>query len=342
MAVVLLTELHRLGLISLEGVIANLAPATKRARFGRGALDILGYGEVPIAVGSRGSERTHKVHDREFKGSSFLVPQSASFPTGEELLLETFKRAADNGWKVTLVLLSSLMDISNFIIQNPDVVKNTIEKVVVQGGMYLDSGALRADSRATNNSLAFDHALYFIKYVQDNRIPTTVYTDKAAIDTTIPLEFFGLLQATGHALGSHLRKTQIAQNVKAYEDLINNLSPDWPFVSQYSFLETNSTWFSDGHSRDPQIEPYPSPQRLVPFLVAVDVHDALAALGSVGQDVLGDLKVLKQVPNSIYHVIGGDYSHNFIKDSGVFGDRMADTIKALVRGSLLASRQRLT
>jgi hypothetical protein len=63
-------------------------------------------------------------------------------------------------------------------------------------------------------------------------------------------------------------------------------------------------------------------------------YDALVALGAVGEDVLADLGVLKPAPDSsIYRIVGVG------EEPGVFGEQMADAIKALVKGSLLRSRK---
>ena len=347
MAMVLLAELHRLGLVELEAFVANLMPARKRARFGRGALDLLGLQRIPIAAGSVGSEQLHKVNDYEFKHCAFMAePPSMEFEKGEDLLLRVFGKAVVEERKVTLVLLSSLMDISKFAHKHPALLKSAVNHISIQGGMYFDKGVLKADNYAANNNFSPRHAKQFTKYVQDNNVPTTVYTKVAAFATKIYSEFFAELAATGHPLGLHLRKTQLAQDINFYTDTMDANTRFRPFMTQQWFLTNKSTWFSEGHSEDPDVEPYPPPEQVVPYLTVVVAYDALAALGAAGEDVLADLGVLKPDTEGLTcRIVGVCPSENtpdIIEDSGVNGERMADVIKTLVKGSLLASQQQLS
>ncbi|PSS22567.1 hypothetical protein M430DRAFT_18117 [Amorphotheca resinae ATCC 22711] len=346
MAMVLLGELHRLGLVELEAFVANLMPAQQRARFGRGALDLLDLQKTPIAVGSAGSERQHKVNEYEFKHCSFMAPCTTTFEKGEDLLLQILGKAAEEERKLTLVLLSSLMDISEFTNEHPELVRKAINRVSVQGGMFFDGeGVLKADNTATNNNFALDHAMAFTKYIQDENIPSMVYTKVAAFATKIYSEFFVELAATGHPLGIHLRKTQLAQDIKFYSDTIDEKTRFRPFMTPKWFLTNKSTWFTEGHSEDPDIEPYPTPEQVVPYLTVVVAYDALAALGAAGEDALADLGALKPACSSdVHRIVGVGPSANTpgkVEDPGVFGEQMATAIKALVKGSLLASMQGL-
>ena len=347
MAMVLLAELHRLGLVELEAFVANLMPARKRARFGRGALDLLGLQKIPIAIGSVGSGKKHKINDYEFDNCTFMAPLgSVEFEKGEDLLLRIFEKAVDEDRKITLVLLSSLMDISKFTQKHPNLVKNAVDKISVQGGMYFEKGILKADSLAANNNFAPVHAALFTSFIQKYSIRTTVYTKVAAFATKIYAEFFAELAATGHPLGIHLRNTQLAQDVNFYTDTMDKKTRFRPFMTQQWFLTNKSTWFTEGHSKDPDVEPYPSPDNVVPYLTIVVAYDALAALGAVGDDVLESLHVLKPAPdNSFCRVVGVSPSPNtpdVIEDPGVYGEQMATAIKTLVKGSLLSSWQQLT
>lgn len=346
MAMVLLGELHRLGLVELEAFVANLMPAHHRARFGRGALDLLGLRKIPIAVGTVGSENLHKVNDYEFKGCTFMATDSAKFERGEDLLFQVLGKAVVDKRKITLVLLSSLMDISKFSLKYPELVKNAVDNISIQGGMYFENGTLTADNFAANNNFSPEHATSFTKFIQDNNIPTTVYTKVAAFATKIYSEFFVELSATGHPLGVHLRKTQLTQDINFYTDTMDEKTRFRPFMTQQWFLTNKSTWFTEGHSEDPDVEPYPLPQQVEPFLTVVVAYDALAALGAAGKDVLASLRVLKPaVDNSFCRIVGvspSPHAPDVVEDPGVFGDRMADAIKALVKGSLLSSQQQLT
>lgn len=71
-ALTVLKELHRLGLIQLRAVVANLVPADKRARLARAVLDSLRLQDVAVARGTRGSLDEHGVSEYEFSWGEFV------------------------------------------------------------------------------------------------------------------------------------------------------------------------------------------------------------------------------------------------------------------------------
>lgn len=258
MAMVLLAELHRLGLVELEAFVANLEPARRRANFGRGALDLLGLQSIPIASGTKGTEKPYNLNDYEFEDCAFMGPQNReNFEAGESLLKRVCQRAVDENRKITLILLSSLMDISQFAHKHRQLLEDAVDRISIQGGVYRDKkGHLKADNLAANNHFSLDHAMHFTKFIQDTNIRTTVYTKVAAFATKIYADFFAELADTGHPLGIHLRKTQLAQDVNFYKATMTEGTRFRPFMTQQWFLKNRSTWFTN-HSEDPAVEPYP-------------------------------------------------------------------------------------
>lgn len=345
MAMVLLAELHRLGLVELEAFVANLEPAWRRANFGRGALDLLGLQSIPIASGTKGTEKPYNLNDYEFEDCAFIGPQNReNFEAGESLLKRVCQRAVDENRKITLILLSSLMDISQFAHKHRQLLEDAVDRISMQGGVYRDKkGHLEADNLAANNYFSLDHAMHFTKFIQDTNIHTTVYTKVAAFATKIHADFFAELADTRHPLGIHLRKTQLAQDVNFYKATMAAETRFQPFMTQQWFLKNRSTWFTN-HSDNPAVEPYPPPEKVEKYLTAVVAYDALAALGGVGDDVLDTLRVLKpDTEGSTCRVIGVCPSVNTPdakEDPGVYGKQMAAVIKALVKGSLICSRGR--
>lgn len=88
-----------------------------------------------------------------------------------------------------------LMDISKFSLKYPDLVKNTVDSISIQGGVYFENGTLKPDNLVANNNCSPHHATHFTKYIQDNNIPTTVYTKVAAFATKLYSDFFEELSA---------------------------------------------------------------------------------------------------------------------------------------------------
>ena len=344
-AMVVLKELHRLGVVQLCGFIANLMPAGQRARFGRGALDSLGLQSIPIAKGTSGfpksAQRKHNELSYEFD-CDFMAEDNDAFKDGggEKLLFDLCEEACrpkdpknPQDHKITLVLISSLEDIYTFSKNHPDLLKEAVANIILQGGYTISAeGKLEPEEAANNNRYDMDAAKEFHAFMQDCTIESVVYTKVAAFATPLTSDLFAEMAETGHPLGEHLRKVQVAQDLSFYKTASND-KPEKrfaPFMDQEWFLENKTSWF-DSNSRK---APYPKDDDVIPWLTKVIVYDALAALGASGDDALEALKVLKHnsTPSpSIHRIVGSP------NDPGIDPEQMASVLSALLKGSLLSS-----
>jgi hypothetical protein len=342
-AMVVLKELHRLGVVKLLGFIANLMPADKRARFGRGALDSLGLQNIPIAKGTSGfpksARRKHTELAYEFDCDFMAEADSVTEEGGGELLLLKLCQDAVKGEskdKLTLVLISSLEDIYTFSKNHGELLKNAVSNIVLQGGYTISTeGKLEPEEAANNNRYDMDAAKEFHAFMQEWSIPSVVYTKVAAFATSLTSDLFAEMAETGHPLGKHLRKVQVSQDLSFYKTASNE-NPEKrfaAFMDQKWFLENKTSWFDS----NPPDEPYPKGDAVIPWLTKVIVYDALAALGASGSDALDALKVLTHNsthPPSIHQIVGfaGPPS-----DPGIYPEQMASVLSALLKGSLLSS-----
>lgn len=134
MAMITLKELHRLGVVVLKGFVANLMPTNKHGLFRRGALNSLGLNNVPIGVGSIGDSK-HKLDklSHEFDGTEGFMAEEGKFnlPDGQALLKRIFSAVPLSGLKVTLLTISSLMDIDKFSHEHSGDFKEGISIVVL-------------------------------------------------------------------------------------------------------------------------------------------------------------------------------------------------------------------
>jgi hypothetical protein len=362
-AMILLKELHRLGLIRLEGFIANLMPAIDRAKYGRGALDLLGLKDVPIAWGEKASETDHCVHDYEFDcdfipGDITIFPQdhmNITNPARHEIepgyslferlvkftpRSENCRSTAENANprnKLTLVLLSSLADAAIYAENNPAKLAGAIANIVLQGGYELipDSSTNRPtlfpDLTAANNRFDIKSADAFHEYMANFEIPSTVFTKHAAVACPLPMSVFGSIAS--HPLGAHLVKAKEAQDFTFYERACN---PDptkrfAPAFDQDWVLRTRTNWY-DNHDAS---EALPVGKAVLPYMTKIIVYDALAALGAGGDDVMAALDVLEPKENGTRHnIIGVDKNR-----PDIHADRMAVVVGALIRGSIFAMQQ---
>ena len=341
-AMVVLKELHRLGVIKLLGFIANLMPANKRAQFGRGALDSLGLQSIPIAQGTSGFPRSaRRKHDElpyEFQCDFMATDARVSNEGGgEELLRKLCEEARRTGERLTLVLISSLEDIYTFSSKYADLLRDSVSNIVLQGGYSIsEDGKLEPDEAANNNRYDMDAAKEFHAFMQENEIESSVYTKVAAFATPLTSELFAEMAETKHPLGIHLRRVQVTQDLSFYKTACRENPKERfaTFMDQEWFLKNKTSWFDEPHAPD---TPYPIGEEVIPWLTKVIVYDALAALGASGSDALEALKVLTHNnthPPSIHQIVGfaGPPS-----DPGVDPEQMASVLSALLKGSLLSS-----
>ncbi|KAG0647211.1 hypothetical protein D0Z07_7192 [Hyphodiscus hymeniophilus] len=345
-AMIVLKELHRLGVVQLLGFIANLMPAEERTRFGRGALDSLGLERIPIAAGTSGFPRSaRKKHnvlqyefDCEFMATDARVKQACG-ESGEDLLRALCNEAAtDSEKKLTLVLISSLEDIYTFSQKEPDLLRKAVSNIVLQGGYTISKdGKLEPDEAANNNRYDFDAARYFHTFMDQNEIPSTVYTKVAAFATPLTSALFAEMAETNHPLGRHLRKVQVAQDLSFYKKSCEPEPGDRfaPFMDREWFLKNKTDWF-EAQKRKADQEPAPPPEgdEVIPYLTKVIVYDALAAVGASGADALEALKVLTQTNTAPRHQIVGVAGPP--EDPGVDPEQMGTLLSALLKGSLLS------
>ena len=369
-AMVVLKELHRLRVIKLVGFVANLMPSDRRALFGRGALDSLHLTEVPIAKGTTGypkiayqgkvGAKQHQELPHEFKGMDefpALDPSNEMLSKdgeGEKLLLELFSDAANAGKKLTLLLISSLEDIFTFSQNHPKELRDGVKNVILQGGYAIDEeGKLVPAKDANNNRYDMEAAEKFHQFLQENSIPSVVYTKVAAFATPLYTDLFAELEGTGHPLGKHLRMVQVEQDLAFYWSACNKDAKKRfaDYMDQKWYLKNKTSWFDNLDEKSPLYllptdplyhapdAPFPKGAKVVPYLTKVVVYDALAALGSCGDDALEALHILNastiQAP-SIHKVVG---SSGPPPDIGINPEEMAIALSALLKGSLLASQQ---
>jgi hypothetical protein len=375
-ALTILKEFHRLGMIVLKGFVANLKPAHERARFGSGALHALDIGKIKIAEGSDGTDKDSKVHDHEFMEAetSFMVANNVEFEDGQDLIRKICEQAARirEEDKISLLLISSLRDINTFAQADSRLLKSAVSDIVLQGGYAIKNSHLIADDKAANNNFDMPAATAFHTWIEQNAIPSIAFTKVATFAVDIYDEWFRALEATGHIIGKHLRQTQLAQE-RAYYTQAASGKPFAPFMTQEWYLKNKTTWWDHHEPGTPLPD---NVEDVIPYLNKIVVYDALAAVRVAGDDVLDAFDIL-ELPDSQselearHRVVGaaaevleeavekkdavvgkdgrvvspsmeGEAAVMGEAVSGLNGPNMAAVIKALGRGSLLACMQGLT
>lgn len=351
-ALTVLKELHRLRVLEVRAVVANLMPADKRARFASAVLDSLGLRDVtvPVARGTRGSPDEHEELAHEFSGGTFSsnLGYANSQRDGHDLLSNVYQKAKEKGEKLYLLCLSSLQDINEFASTHSRLVAECTAEVHMQGGNYVTSeGKLEPDCKAANNRFNFGAAEGWHNFIQTNAIPSHTYTKIAAFAAPLSADVFVELEATGHPIGVYLRRVQVEQDLTFYERACES-NPEKrfaPFMDQKWFLANKTNW----HQRQMQREgdALPTGKEIIPFLTKLVLYDVHAALGVAGEDVLAELNMFKGRSRCIaadkvgsraevHHKISCDDQSTMAPEQV---DAVVVALSALMKGSLRAVQQ---
>lgn len=342
-ALIILKELHRLGLIRIKGVVANLAPASDRARFGRGALDKLELQNVPIAVGSDGTDTEHPILDHEFKEAekSFMASRVSVFKDGQTLIKQVFEEAAKSKTKISVLLISSLRDINTFSRQHGQLFNSIIRDVTLQGGYTVQNGHITWNPDAANNKFDTIAATQFHRYLEENEIRSITFTKIPTFAMGIPASLYDWAKKLGHPLGIHLRLTQEAQEKSFYAKACSD-KPFLPFMTKAWYLDNKTTWWKT-HNKSKGEFPE-SVDEVIPFLNKLVVYDALPALAVAGDDVLDALNIMdlpREQRGTTHRFVGTAETIDaegvkVPSRSGIHPVPFGKVLTALTKGSLLA------
>ncbi|QSZ37847.1 hypothetical protein DSL72_008947 [Monilinia vaccinii-corymbosi] len=385
-AILVLKELHRLGAIKLEGLIANLAPEHQRAHYARKVLDFLGLRDIPVGQGTRGEpvrKETNPPAAFEFPKEIMGEEPYTAQPNGLDLMQQLGANALEGQYKLTFLLISSLQDITEFKRHlQPDPMsqvqplKDITSRVILQGAYHLESepnappsnapryplghAVLKAEHVA-NNDWNRPDAEEFHAFLDQQSIPSVVYTRNAAFETPLSNTIFKDLAATEQLLGVALYDIERLQNLAFYAGACRT-PPAYPGRDQEWFLTNRSTFYDQNPLNTPEEDlPNPNSEHILQYCKVI-VYDALAALGTSGDDILDALDVLKKpryadelVHSKLHRVVGidlalyrkiatennhterGTSDQSSVSLASTNPEKMKNVIEALLMGALLDS-----
>lgn len=265
-------DLHRLGHIRILGVVANLAPALDRARLAKGTLAALGLGHVPVGVGSEVSE-TGRAPSHE-TDVPYLAAESDLAGDGLFLMQELLRDASG---PVTLVLNSALTDAAELAWSDDGLLRRTVGHVAIMGGVVVDANGRFSPDDAANNAFDPASAAFLYRWLQDNRVPSTVLMREAAYACQMAAWLPVMLAELGHPVALELaRRLPLAMeelwravHAPVGSDIRGSLPPsrtrDW-------FVRTTTG------KEDPGIRPN---ERVWPFVETFRLYDPMNLLAAV-------------------------------------------------------------
>lgn len=216
-----------------------------------------GLKETLLGRGTLGEDPPkHKERRYEFAGVKEQIKpfMNKHDEEGAVVLRKVIAKANDKGFKLTILALSSLMDLGKFVAASPEPAtqegtqettqkttepatqegtQETTEKfskdgenlakvlkhVVLQGGYKVSQEELTPDFAAQNNRFSVKYSKIFHKFLKARNIPSTVYTKDAAYVTADHMEdgLLAKLAKTNFGPAVYLHGSQVPQDLVFYK-----------------------------------------------------------------------------------------------------------------------------
>lgn len=236
-SLLLLIALHLAGVIELIGVIANRAPAIKRARLARGMLDLFDFQAIPVIVGTNCNQSVREDDHVQFASEYLSGISQRHFPT-LDLFWNLIEAQEDQS--VAVVCASGLTDMYRLLRRNTPasyerlkLFRRKVCRVTIMGGVACMDGQILLDEdgrvmpawTATNNQHD-ELAEHVYTQLQRMGVDLHVVSKHAAYAAKIPRDTYDGLRLTNHPVGRRLASIQRWMIQDLWERC--NLAPDDP------------------------------------------------------------------------------------------------------------------
>lgn len=350
LAIIFLSEMHRMGAVEIAGVIANHHPAVERAWFLRTVLDLLGLPDVPVGVGKCGVEDRAKYIAPLYyglKNATFIdVSKHMSFESANCLatrLAEGTGKNTRTGIKqpLTVLLLSTLQDIGElFEHESGDYLKTYFKKFVSQGGYTVENHngrVIMQPTPAANNDFHPAHSKLYTQRLADLNLPSDAWSKFAATAARMPASFMQSLFKYG-PIGRHLSWQWLRQEFKFFWDSLHmpflpHLNVEWYFKTRLGLdpsedkavFDALMTKYKEDRLTFADVRP----------LNQTIAYDCCAAVGAVGDDFMEAFGVLRQNSNNrSRHRVFGQAADNL---GGINAPRLAQVMEIFLEGALIST-----
>ncbi|KAK1827479.1 hypothetical protein QBC39DRAFT_266931 [Podospora conica] len=356
MAIIFLSEMHRLGVVELAGFIANHQQTLRRARFLRTIVYLLNLGHLEVAMGTTGVDRNmDETQYARLTGSAYYELKNETFdkmPWNDKPHVPGRKPNRQGKEPLTVLLISSMQDIGEYFKSHEgevDFFQKHFKKFVSQGGYthvnHPDGTCTLDPVMNMNNNLVHKPAakIYTDCLVKYN-LPSDAWSREAAKAARLEGKTLGNLSDHG-PIGTHLSWLYRRQEFKFYWDPYH--APFMPHLNQGWYATTRLCL----DPKSPEYArftnpPIPRYQDVEPYSKVI-AYDGCAAMGAVGDDVMEAMGIMRAdaVPayNQHRHRIFGrgrdDEGNEDPTDiGGIDGRALADTFQVFFYGALRATK----
>lgn len=200
---IILAYLHKIGVIEILLVVANVKPSMRRAKAAKFIVEEMGASEVPIAYGTDGTDENITLHPYELKR---IGEPKGAILNGDIATVETLRALENRGQHCSLIAVSSLRDLSKLIKEHESLVKNSVSSVFSQGAWEVgrEVRTLIPDMTVVNNSYDCEATIHAYVWLRQNTIPTYTATRHAAFMAPVSAHVFQEATNNGNSVASYI------------------------------------------------------------------------------------------------------------------------------------------
>lgn len=268
-----LSEMENRGFIKLCGAIAskgNFEIRERRAKFTAGALKLLGYHNIPVAVGCD-YEMLLGMGDNTYCDKDEVRQLENMFPKVELKLYDAVSNILENNDNISFLVISPMAEAGWLIDNFQELAAKKIKKIIVMGGV--NEQTLEPDGISHNTAVCPDGAKKLYRFALDFQIPLIVVPRETVYQVQVGHDFYDQLQENGGSLG----KVMVLSNQKLLEMLWEDIH-----CGKYSHFDLRRFckvfMGKDYQIKSGEIQPFEDFSDIWPKVRYFNLYDAVAAL----------------------------------------------------------------
>jgi hypothetical protein len=265
--------LHKIKVVEVVLVVANVKPAESRAKAAKFIFEKMGAPDIPVAAGSDGTDEEIKLHPYEFEGTDKI---QGTILYGKTTIVEKLEALKMKKEQCNMIVVTSLRDLSELIIQHESLVETTVSKFFFQGAWKTDHEQVETlvpDMEATNNKYDYNATTHVYDWLRRGNISTYTATRFSASKATIGSQVFRKAADRGHTAAQYIYNAFGEQERKFYVDAIK--PPELRFRTRMDLR-----WFTNRHPcwREAHGDVLPETFEDIQPFVQMTLYDVVAGL----------------------------------------------------------------